>query len=154
MLSLTLLCILLCFFFPFKRAFLRLTLILLLTHLFIFVFCFLFFCNLSITRMHLPPVLYYLMSPSLRYVSVLSSFFFFSFAHISSAICHWLSHLPLSIIISYRFLCSSFFFFFFLSSKMSLSLSPYITPRLRRFLPPWAHLWEVSLIGLMWCLRS
>ena len=99
------------------RVFLRLTLIHLLTHLFIFifVFCFLFSCNLSIRRMHLPPVLYYLMSPGLRCVSFLSSFFFFSFAHISSSICHWLSHFPLIIIISYGFLCPSFFplFFFF-----------------------------------------
>ena len=96
-------------------AFLRLTRIHWLTHLFIFVFCFLFSCNLSIRRMHLPPVLYYLMSPGLRCVSFLSSFFFFSFAHISSSICHWLSHFPLIIIISYGFLCPSFFplFFFF-----------------------------------------
>ena len=85
-----------------------------LTHLFIFVFCFLFFYSLSIRRMHLPPVLYYLMSPSLRYVSLFSSFFFFSFAHISSTTCHWLSHFPFSIIVSYEFLCSSFFPFFFL----------------------------------------
>ena len=135
-------------------AFLRLTLIHLLTHLFIFVFYFLFFCSLSIRRMHLQPVLYYLMSPSVRYVSFLSSFFFFSFPHISFAICHWLFHLPFSIITSYVLLCSSFFpplFFFFvcLSSRISPSLSPYTTPRLRRFLPPWAHPWEVSLIGLM-----
>ena len=137
MLSLILLCFLFfIFFYFFYIAFLRLTLIHLLTYLFIFVFYFLFFCILSIRRMHLPPVLYYLTSPSLRYVSFLSSFFFFAFAHISPAICHWLSHLPFSIIISYGFLCSSFFPPFFLSFRMSPSLSPYTTPRLRRFLRP------------------
>ena len=90
MLSLTLL-------FFFFRAFLRLTLIYLLTYLFFFVFYFLFFCSLSIRRMHLPRVLYYLMCLSLRYVSFLSSFHFFSFVQISSAIHHWLSHLPISV---------------------------------------------------------
>ena len=112
----------------------QLTLIHLLTHLFIFVFYFLFFCSLSIRKMHLPPVLYYLMSPSLRYVSFLS----------------------FCIINSYAFLSSSFFFsfFFFWFPKASLSLSPYITLQLRSFLPPWAHLWKVSLMGLMWYLRS
>ena len=39
--------------------------------------------------------------------------------------------------------------FFFLSSRISPSLSPYTTSQLRRFLPPWAHPWEVSLMGLM-----
>ena len=127
-------------------ALLRLTRIHWLTHLFIFVFYCLFFCSLSIRRIHLQPVLYNLMSPSLRYVSFLSSFFFFSFAHISFAICPWFFQLPFSIIISYGFLCSSFFPpFFFLSSRISPSLSPYTTPRLRRFLPPW----EVSLMRLM-----
>lgn len=104
MLSLTLL-----FFFFFNffyRAFVWLTLIHLLTRLFIFVFCFLFFCSLSIRWIYLPPVPYYLMSQSLRYVSFLSSFFFFSLAHISSVICRWLSHLPFNIIASYGFLCS------------------------------------------------
>ena len=123
-----------CLLYVFYKACLQLTLIHLLTYLFIFVFCFLFFCSLSIRRMHLPPVLYYLMSPSLRYVLFLSFFFFFSFAHISSVICHWLSHLPFSIINSYGFLSSSFFPLFFLFSRSSSSLSPYITPRLRRFL--------------------
>ena len=127
------------------------TFIHLLTHLFIFIFVFyfLFSCSLSIRRMHLPPVLYYLMSSSLRCVSFLSSFFFFSSAHISSTICHWLSHFPLSIIISYGFLCPSFFPHFFFPFRMSLSLSLNITPRLKRFMPLWAHPRKVSLMGFM-----
>ena len=77
--------------------------------------------------MHLPPVLYYLMSPSLRYVSFLSCFFFFSLAHISSTTCHWVSHFPLSIIVNYEFLCSSFFplFFFFVFQDESEPISVY-----------------------------
>ena len=38
-------------------------------------------------------------------------------------------------------------FSFFVLLRPSPSLSPYITPRLRRFLPQWAHPWKVSLIG-------
>ena len=45
------------------------------------------------------------------------------------------------------------FCFFFLSSRMGLSLSSYIIPRLRSFLPLWAHPWKVSLMGLMSCLE-
>ena len=118
------------------RAFLRLTLIRLSTHFFLFILWFLFFCSLSIRRMHLPLVLYYLMSPSLRYIPFLPTFFFFFFLHLlllphaigcliflsasSPAIGSFVPH----------------FFFSFLSSRMSPSLSLYITPRLRRFLPP------------------
>ena len=41
---------------------------------------------------------------------------------------------------------------FFLFSRMSPSLSLYITPPLMSFLPPWVHPWKASLMGLMLCL--
>ena len=137
-------------------SFLRLTFIYLLSHLFILVFCFLFFCSLSIRRMHLPPVLYYLISSSLRYVSFLSFFFFFSFLHVFPLpyVMGCLIYLYASSTVMHSFLLISLSPPVFLFPRSSLSLSPYITPQLRRFLPLWAHPWKVSLIGLIWCLRS
>ena len=75
----------------------------------------------------------------------LSPSLFFFFACVSFATCLCLSRLVTGSFVLHPFL-------FFLFFRMSPSLSLYITPQLRSFLPPWAHPWKASLMGLMLCL--
>ena len=121
------------------RVFLRLTPILVDSFLFFF-----FFGSLN-TRTNLSLILYCLISPNLKYVSLFSLSFFFLFCtyfpcHVSLiapffSLLFFSLHQLSCIVLPFIF----FFFFCFTFFRLSPSLSPYITPRLRRFLLPWAH---------------
>ena len=74
-----------------------------------------------------------------------SLLFLFFFAHVPRTTCLWLSHLVTGSFGLHLFSSSPFF-------RMSLSLSLYIIPPPRSFLPPWVHPLKAFLIGLMLCL--